>query len=73
MANSTNSGEVEDSTAASRVDDTAEDKEEKAPESDQEGKVNPVVSGSATVDEDAGEKVEFKVIFNKKKYDVTFP
>jgi len=69
MANSTNSGEVEDSTATSRVDGTTEDKEEKVPESDQEGgKVNPVV-----VDEDVGEKVEFKVIFNKKKYDVTFP
>ena len=28
---------------------------------------------AATEDEDSGEKVEFKVIFNKKKYDVSFP
>ena len=28
---------------------------------------------AATEDEDGGEKVEFKVIFNKKKYDVSFP
>lgn len=24
-------------------------------------------------DEDAGEKIDFKVVFNKQKYDVTFP
>jgi len=66
MANSTNSGDVEDSS--SRVDDTSEAKDEKCNESD-EGKV----SATAASSEETGEKVEFKVIFNKKKYDVTFP
>ena len=30
-------------------------------------------SATATEDENGGEKVEFKVIYNKKKYDVSFP
>ena len=63
MANSTNSGEVEDSS--SKVDDTSEAKDEKCNESD-EGKVGATTASS----EETGDKVEFKVIFNKKKYDL---
>jgi len=67
MANSTNSGEVEQDSS-SKVDDNTEDKEEKCSESD-DTKVNVTTANS----EETGEKVEFKVIFNKKKHDVTFP
>jgi len=67
MANSTNSGEVEQDSS-SRVDDNTEDKEEKCSESD-DTKVSVTTANS----EETGEKVEFKVIFNKKKHDVTFP
>ena len=68
MANSTNSGEVEQDSS-SRVEGNTEDKDEKCSESD-DTKVSVPTTNS---EEDTGEKVEFKVIFNKKKYDVTFP
>jgi len=68
MANSTNSGEVEQDSS-SRVESNAEEKEDKCTESD-ETKVGVPTANS---EEETGEKVEFKVIFNKKKHDVTFP
>jgi len=68
MANSTNSGEVEQDSS-SRVESNAEEKEDKCAESD-ETKVSVPTANS---EEETGEKVEFKVIFNKKKHDVTFP
>jgi len=67
MANSTNSGDVEQDSS-SRVDGNTEDKDEKFSESD-DAKVSVTTANS----DETGEKVEFKVIFNKKKYDVTFP
>lgn len=68
MANSTNSGDVEQDSSSSRVDGNTEDKDEKCSESD-DAKVSVTTANS----DETGEKVEFKVIFNKKKYDVTFP
>ena len=60
MANSTETGEVES------VPTEATAQEEKC-------ETQPVATANADDDDEALEKVEFKVIFNKKKHDVTFP
>ena len=45
-----------------------------AAENEAEGSGNGDNDGKTeATEEDSGEKVEFKVIFNKKKYDVSFP
>lgn len=60
MANSANVEETEKAPALNEIQT-----EEKSPPSDNEE--------AASSAKEEGEKVEFKVIFNKKKYDITFP
>lgn len=67
MANSTNAGDMEES-APSKI----EQANEVAGKEDKEAE-QPSTEEAVKPEEDEGEKVDFKVIFNKKKYDVNFP
>lgn len=73
MANSTNSGDIQDAPKeAVKSEGLKEETPAKDPPSASE--VSDVSkSPTTTNNEEAGEKVDLKVIFNKKKYDVTFP
>ncbi len=66
--------------AKDKAEETKEDKEEDAAAgaqgangADKKDPEDPEAGAGAAKKEPEGEKVEFKVIFNKKKYDVTFP
>lgn len=68
MANTTNAagGEVEEApTDAKSVEENSQSKGTPEEIKDQ--------SSSTNIEDDEGEKVDLKVIFNKKKYDVSFP
>jgi len=76
MANSTSTGdEKESSSDVAKVEEVCEDKgneKQDSPEADSASK-SDASPGTTKADGDTGEKVDFKVIFNKKKHDVTFP
>lgn len=67
MANNTNSGDQEESSAA------VTQVEEGSKENEEEVKSSPAATAAGGPEDDEGEKVDLKVIFNKKKYDVNFP
>lgn len=74
MANNTNSGDQEESSVAvTQVEEGCEKSKESEEEVKSPAAAVAAASVGAGVEDDDGEKVDLKVIFNKKKYDVNFP